>query len=57
MLPGVTIGARSYIGAGAVVTRTVPPNSVVVGNPGRIIRHYDRDAGRWVEGAPPGWAG
>ena len=57
VLPGVTIGARSYIGAGAVVTRTVPPNSVVVGNPGRIIRHYDRDAGRWVEGAPPGWAG
>jgi acetyltransferase-like isoleucine patch superfamily enzyme len=55
VLPGVTIGARSYIGAGAVVTRSVPPNSVVVGNPARIIRHYDRDAGRWVEGAPAGW--
>jgi acetyltransferase-like isoleucine patch superfamily enzyme len=55
ILPGVTIGARSYIGAGAVVTRSVPPNSVVVGNPARILRHYDHEQQRWVDGAPAGW--
>lgn len=36
--PGVTIGANSVIGAGAVVTRDIPKNSVAVGNPARVIR-------------------
>jgi maltose O-acetyltransferase len=38
VLPGVTIGARSVIGAGSVVTRDIPPDSVAVGNPARVIR-------------------
>lgn len=38
VLPGVTIGADSVVGAGAVVTRDVPPNVVVAGNPASIIR-------------------
>jgi acetyltransferase-like isoleucine patch superfamily enzyme len=50
VLPGVTIGARSYIGAGAVVTRDVPPNSVVVGNPARIVRRWDAEREEWVDG-------
>jgi acetyltransferase-like isoleucine patch superfamily enzyme len=37
ILPRVTIGDDSLIGAGAVVTRDVPPGSVVAGNPGRVI--------------------
>lgn len=37
LLPYVRIGAHSLIGAGAVVIRDVPPKSVVVGNPGRVI--------------------
>ena len=37
ILPGVTIGDRSIIGAGAVVTKDVPPDSVYVGNPARPI--------------------
>jgi len=37
-LPGVTIGTRSVMGAGAVVVRDVPLDTVVVGNPARVVR-------------------
>ena len=38
VLPGVTIGENAVVGAGAVVTKDVPDNAVVVGNPARIIK-------------------
>ena len=38
VLPGVTIGHNAVVGAGAVVTRDIPPDVVVVGNPARIVR-------------------
>ncbi|MFX9023880.1 acyltransferase, partial [Acinetobacter baumannii] len=41
ILPGVTIGERAMVGAGAVVTRSVPPNAIVVGNPAKIIGYVD----------------
>jgi len=37
VLPGVSIGARAVVGAGAVVTKAVPENSIVAGNPARVI--------------------
>ena len=45
ILPGVTIGENSVIGAGSVVTKDIPPNVVAVGCPCRVLREisdYDR---------------
>jgi acetyltransferase-like isoleucine patch superfamily enzyme len=40
---GITIGKNSVIGTGSVITRDVPPNVLVVGNPARIIRNLTED--------------
>ncbi len=37
ILPGLEIGTGAMIGAGAVITRSVPPNAIAVGNPARIV--------------------
>lgn len=38
VLAGVTVGENAIVGAGAVVTKDVPPNTIVAGNPGKILR-------------------
>lgn len=43
ILPGVTIGENAVVGAGAVVTKDVPDNAVVVGNPARVIKYLDKE--------------
>ena len=48
ILPGVTIEDRTVVGAGTVVIHDVPPASVVVGNPARIIRAVASSGGRWL---------
>lgn len=45
---GVTIGKHSIIAAGAVVTKDIPPYSIAVGNPARIIKQYDFEKKEWV---------
>jgi UDP-2-acetamido-3-amino-2,3-dideoxy-glucuronate N-acetyltransferase len=42
LLPGVVVGARAMVGAGAVVTKDVPENAVVVGNPAKIIKWLNK---------------
>ena len=51
ILPGLEIGAGAMVGAGAVVTRSVPPNSIVVGNPARITGYVS--VGTPAPEAPP----
>jgi maltose O-acetyltransferase len=42
ILPGVTIGKNSVIGAGSIVNKTIPENCVAVGNPCRVIREINK---------------
>jgi acetyltransferase-like isoleucine patch superfamily enzyme len=43
LLPAVEIGAEAFVGAGAVVTKDVPPKALVVGNPARVLRDVPDD--------------
>ena len=42
VLPGVTIGENTVVGAGSVVTRDLPANVVAVGNPARVVRSLEQ---------------
>ena len=41
ILPGVTIGEQAVVGTGSVVTRSIPPRSVAVGVPAKVIKNLD----------------
>lgn len=41
VLPGVTIGDNTVIGAGSIVTKDIPPNVIAVGNPCRVLREIN----------------
>lgn len=45
ILPGVTIGEHVTVAAGSIVTKDVPDRCVVAGNPARILRRHDPEAG------------
>ena len=47
ILKGVTIGDNAVIAAGAVVTRDVPPYSIVAGNPAKVVKQYNLETNKW----------
>ena len=49
ILPNVTIGRHSVVGANSVVNRDIPPYSVAVGAPARVIKQYDFGLKQWVK--------
>jgi acetyltransferase-like isoleucine patch superfamily enzyme len=55
LLPDITVGYRAVVGGGSVVTKDVPDEVVVVGNPARIIMtrsEYDRKQREWIKYCP-----
>ncbi len=46
----LVIGRHSVVGANSVITRSIPPFSVVAGNPARIVKQYDFSTRSWVLG-------
>ncbi len=47
VVAGVTIGKHSIIAGGSVVTKDIPPYSVAVGNPARVVKSYNHHNGEW----------
>lgn len=44
---GVTVGKHSVVAGGSVVTKDVPPYSIVGGNPAKLLKQYNKESGEW----------
>jgi len=57
LLPGISIGPNAIVGAGSVVTKTIPPDSICAGNPAKVIKklstHLDDIKKNWEENKNP----
>jgi acetyltransferase-like isoleucine patch superfamily enzyme len=47
ILAGMTVGKHSIVAAGSVVTKNVPCNTLVFGNPARVLRQYNEETKKW----------
>ena len=47
ILPGVSIGKKSIIGAGSVVTKSIPDYCIAAGNPAKVIKKYNFETHKW----------
>jgi len=52
ILPNLEIGENAIVGAGAVITKSVPANSVVAGNPAKVLRYVDSEPAAQADAAP-----
>ena len=48
ILPGVTIGEMSIIGANSVVSHSIPPRSIAFGSPAKVVKKWDEVGERWL---------
>lgn len=49
IMPGVSIGDGSIIGAHSVVNTNIPPNTIVVGSPAKVIKRWDEKKQKWLK--------
>lgn len=49
VIGNVSIGHGSVVGAGALVTKSIPPFSVAIGNPARVVKRFDMTSKTWIE--------
>jgi acetyltransferase-like isoleucine patch superfamily enzyme len=49
VLPGVTIGKGSVIGALSVVVKSIPPYSIAVGSPAKVVKKYNFESNKWIK--------
>ncbi len=49
IMPKVTIGRHTVVGANSVVNQNIPPYSVAVGAPARVVKRYDLESKQWVK--------
>lgn len=49
IMPGVNIGAHSIIGTNSVVTKSIPPYSIAVGSPAKVVKTWDFEKSKWVK--------
>jgi lipopolysaccharide O-acetyltransferase len=47
VLPGVTIGRGCIIGSNSVVSKSIPPYSIAVGSPARVVKQYNKEKRKW----------
>ena len=47
VLPGVTIGKGTIVGANSVVSKSLPPNVIAVGSPAKIVKKYNFTTQKW----------
>jgi acetyltransferase-like isoleucine patch superfamily enzyme len=48
ILPGVTIGELSIVGANSVVTKSIPDRCIAAGSPARVIKRWDENSHQWI---------
>jgi acetyltransferase-like isoleucine patch superfamily enzyme len=49
ILPGVRVGRGSIIGAGSIVTKSIDPYCIAVGNPAKVVKRYNATTGQWEQ--------